>query len=254
MSRQKLVAGNWKMNLNLEESKALAVQLALGYSLSHPRMIVIPPFIHALSVRDQLLAVQSPIEVGVQNCHQALKGAFTGEISASMIKSCGIPYVILGHSERRQFFYETDELLAQKVIAVLSQDLTPIFCVGEPLEIRNLQDQNRYVKHQLQAGLFQLDAAEFSQVVIAYEPIWAIGTGVTASPDQAQEMHAFIRACIQAQFDPEIAEQTIILYGGSVKGSNASDLFANPDVDGALVGGASLDPVDFIKIANSFKA
>lgn len=249
MVRKKIVAGNWKMNLNLEESRSLARQLAEGFSETHPQMVVIPPFIHALTIKDQLSSARSAIETGVQNCHQTLKGAFTGEISASMIKSCGIPYVILGHSERRQFFNETNELLAEKVTTVLSQGLIPIFCVGEPLEIRNLNDQNTFVENQLKIGLFHLSPEDIRKVVIAYEPIWAIGTGVTASPDQAQEMHAFIRSGIQTNYDQETASQISILYGGSVKGSNAADLFSNPDVDGALVGGASLDPVDFIKIA-----
>ncbi len=253
MGRRKLVAGNWKMNLNLEESRTLAIQLALGYTFTEPRMVIIPPFLHALTVQDQLMSVQSPIEVGVQNCHQELKGAFTGEISAAMIKSCNIPYVILGHSERRQFFQENDDLLAQKVLTVLGQGLIQIFCVGEPLEVRNQNGQNDWVNQQLSIGLFHLDAAGFSRVIIAYEPIWAIGTGVTASPAQAQEMHAYIRACIQSRYDQDIADLTTILYGGSVKGSNAGDLFCNPDVDGALVGGASLDPVDFIKIARAME-
>lgn len=254
MGRIKLVAGNWKMNLNLEESRTLAIQLALGYTFNRPRMVVIPPFLHALAVKDQLMSVQSTIEVGVQNCHQELKGAYTGEISAAMIKSCNISYVILGHSERRQFFQENDDLLAQKVCTVLGQGLIPIFCVGEPLEVRNQNGQNEWVNQQLSIGLFHLDAAEFSRVIIAYEPIWAIGTGVTASPAQAQEMHAYIRSTIQRRYDQSIADQTTILYGGSVKGSNAVDLFDNPDVDGALVGGASLDPVDFIKIARAMGA
>ena len=251
MGRKKIVAGNWKMNLNLNESLDLANQLSMGFDLKHPLMVIIPPFIHALAVKDVLDAVESPIKIGVQNCHQELKGAYTGEISAPMIKSNNIPFVILGHSERRQFFHESDELLAKKVSTVLNQGLTPIFCVGEPLEIRNQNNQNDFVENQLQIGLFHLDAPDFEKVIIAYEPIWAIGTGVTASPAQAQEMHAYIRACIRSRYDQSVADNTTILYGGSVKGSNAADLFANPDVDGALVGGASLDAVDFIKIASS---
>lgn len=251
MVRKKIIAGNWKMNLSLEESLALAKQLALGFDSDYPGLVVIPPFIYALAVKGELDAMKSGIKTGVQNCHQELKGAFTGEISAAMVKACNIPYVVLGHSERRQFFHETDELLAKKVSTALSQELIPIFCVGEPLEVRNQTGQNDFVKNQLEIGLFHLSAAEIRKVVIAYEPIWAIGTGVTASPDQAQEMHAFIRFSIRSQYDQEVADQATILYGGSVKGSNATDLFANPDVDGALVGGASLDPVDFIKIAKA---
>lgn len=240
------------MNLSLDESRTLAIQLALGYTQSVPEMIVIPPAIHVMPVKDQLTSVQSPIQVGVQNCHQELKGAYTGEVSAGMIKSCQINYVVLGHSERRQYFLESDELLAKKVKTALGQGLIPIFCVGEPLEIRNQNGQDEFVQKQLEIGLFHLDADLFSKVIIAYEPIWAIGTGVTASPEQAQEMHAFIRSSIAQRYDSGVADQTTILYGGSVKGSNAADLFANKDVDGALVGGASLDPIDFIKIARGF--
>ena len=252
MERKKIVAGNWKMNLGLEEGLELAEKLAKAYTHPEPRMVVIPPFIHALAVQNFLQSVHSPIEVGVQNCHQEAKGAYTGEISAQMIRSCRIPFVILGHSERRQYFAETDALLAVKVKAALGQGLIPIFCVGEPLRIREESGQNDYVAHQLEQGLFHLSPEQIKEVVIAYEPIWAIGTGVTASPEQAQEMHAYIRDRITIHYNKELAESSLILYGGSVKGSNARDLFEKPDVDGALVGGASLDAADFLRIAGSF--
>lgn len=252
MGRKKIVAGNWKMNLGLEEGLELVNKLAKAYTHHEPRMVVIPPFIHALAVQNFLQSVHSPIEVGVQNCHQEAKGAFTGEISAQMIRSCRIPFVILGHSERRQYFAESDELLALKVKAALGQGLIPIYCVGEPLDIREESGQNDHVAHQLEKGLFHLSTEQFKGVVIAYEPIWAIGTGVTASPEQAQEMHAFIRERISMHYNQEVAVSSVILYGGSVKGSNARDLFAQPDVDGALVGGASLDAEDFLRIASSF--
>lgn len=251
MKRDKIVAGNWKMNLGLDEGMELVEKLAKAYTHHEPRMVVIPPFLHALAVQNYLQSVHSPIEVGVQNCHQETKGAFTGEISASMIRSCRIPFVVLGHSERRQYFAETDALLAQKVKAALGQGLIPIYCVGEPLTVREESGQNDFVAHQLEQGLFYLSPEQFKEVVIAYEPIWAIGTGVTASPEQAQDMHAFIRHRIAIHYSEAVAAATRILYGGSVKGSNARDLFVKPDVDGALVGGASLDADDFLRIASS---
>lgn len=250
MNRIKIVAGNWKMNTSLDEGIALVKNLREGYNLSSPQMIVIPPFTHLTAVADILKG--TVIEVGAQNCHQETKGAYTGEVSAAMLKSCDIPFVILGHSERRQYYNETDSLLAIKVNSALTQGLTPIFCVGEPLEIRNKGEQNEYVLNQFIHGLFHLYSDDFEKLVIAYEPIWAIGTGVTASPEQAQDMHAFIREQIKNKYGQKTAESISILYGGSVKGSNAKDIFSKPDVDGALVGGASLDVVDFLKIANSF--
>lgn len=250
MSRTKIVAGNWKMNTSLEDGISLAENLAANHTSNHPLMIVIPPFTHLMPVKSVLIG--SSIQIGAQNCHQEAKGAYTGEVSAPMLKSCGIPYVILGHSERRQYFNETDELLALKVDAALAQDLTPIFCVGESLEVRNENKQNDFVLNQLTKELFHLSSSEFSKIIIAYEPIWAIGTGVTASPLQAQEMHEFIRTQIEVKYDLAVAEACSILYGGSVKGANAREIFSQADVDGALVGGASLDAVDFLKIASGF--
>ncbi len=250
MKRKKIIAGNWKMNTSISEGIALAAKLVAGHITSDPQMIIIPPFTHLLTIKSILDG--SPIVVGAQNCHQEAKGAFTGEVSAPMLKSCEILYVIVGHSERRQYFIEDDAVLAKKLIAILGQNLIPIYCIGESLDTRNAGLQNKFVLEQLQAGLFHLSASDFSKVILAYEPLWAIGTGVTASPQQAQDMHAFIRAQIQLHYGVQVADHTSILYGGSVKGSNAKDIFAGADVDGALVGGASLDYDDFLKIANGF--
>ncbi len=250
MSRKKIVAGNWKMNTSLSEGIALANQLAASQPSDQPQLILIPPFTHLMTIK--AITDGTMIAVGAQNCHQEAKGAFTGEISAQMLHSCGIPYVILGHSERRQYFHEDNHLLSKKVISALGQGLTPIFCVGEALDIRNAGHQNDFVFGQLREGLFHLSADDFSKVIIAYEPIWAIGTGVTASPQQAQDMHAYIRSQIDIQYGTDIATDLVILYGGSVKGSNAREIFAGADVDGALVGGASLDAEDFLRIAGGF--
>lgn len=250
MKRTKIVAGNWKMNTSFEEGIALVKNLREAYNLISPKMIIMPPFTYLTEIKN--IVDGTVISVGAQNCHQELKGAYTGEISPSMLKSCDIPFVILGHSERRQYCGETDILLAKKVNAALSQGLTPIFCVGEPLDVRNKGEQNDFVLNQFINGLFHLSANDFEKLIIAYEPIWAIGTGLTASPEQAQGMHAFIRQEIKNKYGEEVSASVSILYGGSVKGSNARDIFSKPDVDGALVGGASLDVVDFLKIANSF--
>jgi triosephosphate isomerase (TIM) len=179
MNRIKIIAGNWKMNTTIEDGISLATALASRHSTLDPQMILIPPYTHLMTIKGVLEG--SALFIGAQNCHQEVKGAFTGEISAAMLSTCGIPYVILGHSERRQYFFETDTLLAKKVVAALTQNLIPIFCVGEALEIRNLGDQNNFVLNQLQAGLFHLSPEDFSKVIIAYEPIWAIGTGATSA-------------------------------------------------------------------------
>lgn len=238
------------MNTNLEEGLDLILKLKENYKETDPKMIVIPPYTHLVAVNQ--IIKDSPIQLGAQNVHQESKGAYTGAISIPMLQSIGVDYVILGHSERRQYFHETDDLLAKKSQAVIKSGMTPIYCVGEPIEIRTAQGQNAFVEKQLQDGLFHLSAEEFSKIIIAYEPIWAIGTGLTASPEQAQDMHAFIRHCISKKYNQALADSITILYGGSVKGSNARDIFVKPDVDGALVGGASLDAVDFLKIAQSF--
>lgn len=237
--RKKLVAGNWKMFKNLDESLAFAQAFREG---ALP-CVLVPPFPFLSAMAAELHG--TPVALGAQNCHWEIQGAYTGEVSPEMLLSAGATYVLVGHSERRMYFGETDEMLAKKVNAALRAGLTPIFCVGEPLILRQEERHFDLVAEQLRNGLFHLSDTEFGRVVIAYEPVWAIGTGVTASPEQAQEMHAFIRQQIEKQYGTEISDDTTILYGGSVKPDNAAELFAQPDVDGGLVGGASLKPEDF---------
>lgn len=214
-------------------------------------VIVCPPFIH-LSTLSQLAKNNPKVAVGAQNCHQAEAGAYTGEVSAAMIQSVGAKYVILGHSERRQYFAERDELLAEKVKIALNNQLKPIFCIGETLQERESGNFLAIIEQQLKAGVFHLNAAEFKQVVLAYEPVWAIGTGLTASPEQAQEVHAFIRKSIASAYNSAVADETTILYGGSCNPKNAAELFAQPDIDGGLIGGASLKSRDFVDIVKTF--
>ncbi|MFT4062697.1 MAG: triose-phosphate isomerase [Edaphocola sp.] len=254
MSRKKIVAGNWKMNKNLFEGKQLVADiLAKNTELpDNVSVIVAPPFTQLELAATQLKG-KSGFYLAAQNCHQETAGAYTGEVSAAMLKSVGVAYVILGHSERRQYFGEDEALLAKKVDAVLAQDLDVIFCVGEPLEVRDANTQNDLVNMQIEGGLFHLDAASFAHIVIAYEPVWAIGTGRTATAAQAQEMHAFIRSVIAGKYGQGVADNTCILYGGSAKPSNAAELFACPDVDGGLIGGASLVADDFTAIIEAAK-
>ena len=246
MSRKKIVAGNWKMNNNLFEGKQLVEDiLHSGIELRDDLEVVIaPPFI-SLEMTASLLKDKKGFFLAAQNCHQERSGAFTGEVSAAMLKSVGVDYVILGHSERREYFGETDAMLAKKVDAVLAQEMKVIFCCGEPLQIRETGTQNAHIQAQIENGLFHLTSEAFGDIVIAYEPIWAIGTGLTASDEQAQDMHAFIRNVIAQKYGDAIAASTSILYGGSAKPSNAAGLFAQPDVDGGLIGGASLVAADF---------
>lgn len=251
MNRRQIVAGNWKMNMTLEEGTTLASSIIEKLKTSQTSVILCPPFIHLHSL-SMLVSGIPNISLGAQNCHFEKNGAFTGEVSAAMVKSSGAAYVILGHSERREFFHETDSMLAKKVNAVLSQGISPIFCCGEKLESREAGTQEEVVRTQLEGGLFHLDAEAFSNVVIAYEPVWAIGTGKTASKEQAQEMHHFIRQLISHRYNSELANLTTILYGGSCNPGNAHELFSQPDVDGGLIGGASLKADDFIAIINSF--
>jgi len=213
--------------------------------------VVCSPFIH-LSSLVQLAKGYDKVAVGAQNAHQAESGAYTGEISAKMIKSVGAAYVILGHSERRQYFAESNELLAKKTDTALKNGLKPIFCIGETLQEREANQHFAVIKSQLTEGVFHLDEAQFSQLVLAYEPVWAIGTGVTASSDQAQEIHAFIRKEIAAKYGQQVADNTTILYGGSCNPKNAPELFAQPDIDGGLIGGASLKSRDFVDIVKVF--
>lgn len=245
--RKNIVAGNWKMNKTYEEGRDLAAQIVNKLQPSDTVVIMGTPYVMLKGVSKDIQGI-SNVHLAAQNCHQEDGGAYTGEISTSMLKSVGVEYVILGHSERREYFQESDELIAVKVKKVLDAGMRPIFCCGEPLSVREAGEQEQVVGAQVKAGLFGLSAEEFTQVVIAYEPIWAIGTGVTASKEQAQEMHAFIRSILSDQYGAEIADSTSILYGGSVKPANAEELFAQPDVDGGLVGGASLKAADFLAI------
>ncbi|MFW5757385.1 MAG: triose-phosphate isomerase [Bacteroidota bacterium] len=256
--RKKIVAGNWKMNTTLEEGKQLAGKIVdfvknnpLEKLNGSPEVIMFAPFTHLLTVAEYTEQVKG-VGCGAQNCHTEEKGAYTGEISVSMIKSTGAKNVLIGHSERRQYFAETNQTLAKKVKMALGADLTPVYCCGEVLSERNSNNHFNVVKEQIEKGIFWLQEKEFAKVVIAYEPVWAIGTGVTASPEQAQEMHAYIRKLIAEQYNHQIADHTTILYGGSCNAKNAKELFANPDVDGGLIGGASLKPDDFTTIIQSY--
>jgi triosephosphate isomerase len=252
--RKKIVAGNWKMNLDYNEGLSLFSEVANMVKdevTGNQQVVVCSPFIHLYSLA-QLAKGHSHVSIGAQNAHQAESGAYTGEVSAKMIKSVGAQYVILGHSERRQYFGETNELLAAKVDTVLKHDLKPIFCIGETLEEREADKHFEVIKTQLEEGIFGLSEADFAKVVLAYEPVWAIGTGKTATSEQAQEIHAFIRNAIAEQYNQQIADDTTILYGGSCNAKNAPELFAQPDIDGGLIGGASLKSRDFTDIAKVF--
>ncbi|MFM6975223.1 MAG: triose-phosphate isomerase [Sphingobacteriaceae bacterium] len=254
--RKKIIAGNWKMNQDFTAGTALfseIVTMVQDEVRGNQQVIVCPPFIH-LNALAQLSKNAPQVSVGAQNCHQAEAGAYTGEISASMIQSVGAQYVILGHSERRQYFGETDELLAEKVNTVLENNLTPIFCIGETLGERESGKYMEVIASQLNQGIFHLSATKFKNVVLAYEPVWAIGTGLTASPAQAQEVHAFIRKTIAEKYDAAVADETSILYGGSCNPKNAAELFAQADIDGGLIGGASLKSRDFVDIVKTFNA
>lgn len=250
--RTNIVAGNWKMNNDLEASQTLVNKLIQEFpaKLKEPkRIIVAPSFVNLLPVVE--LTKNTAIEVAAQNMHFAKNGAFTGEISAEMLKGIGVNIVILGHSERRSLFKETDELLAQKVATALQNEMEIIFCFGELLEERKAGTHFKVVEEQLSKALFNLDASAWKNIILAYEPVWAIGTGETASPEQAQEMHAYIRQLIAKNYSTELADALTILYGGSVKGTNAEELFLNPDVDGGLIGGAALNAEEFTTIIKS---
>tara|TARA_R110002049_G_scaffold158121_1_gene323049 strand:- start:2451 stop:3209 length:759 start_codon:yes stop_codon:yes gene_type:complete len=250
--RTKIVAGNWKLNNDKEESKKLIKDLKKAIKknkLENTRVIVAPTFVNLSS--SVKAAKKSKIEVVAQNMHQAKNGAFTGEVSADMLKAIGVETVILGHSERRTYFNETDAALAEKVNAVLENKMETIFCFGELLEDRKSDNHFAVVESQLKNALFHLEAKDWKSIVLAYEPVWAIGTGETASPEQAQEMHAFIRSIIEKKYDKKVADNVSILYGGSVKPANAEEIFSKPDVDGGLIGGAALNVKDFTGIINA---
>ena len=248
--RKRIVAGNWKMNKTLKEGMELAsaVEQMIGQQPTDVEVIIAPPFIH-LSDISKLL---SRVKLSAQNCASESHGAYTGEVAAAMIKSAGASHVIIGHSERRTYFNEDSEVLFKKVSLALEVGLIPIFCCGEVLSEREAGNHFNVVQTQLAETVFKLDRDDFSTIIIAYEPVWAIGTGVNATPEQAQEMHGYIRKRIAGNYDEAVAENTTIQYGGSCKPDNAGELFANPDVDGGLIGGASLKAVDFIAIVNSF--
>ncbi len=249
--RKKIVAGNWKMNCNLQETEELIAGLAGKIASTEDKTIIVSPPFTNLYLAKQLTANKG-IEVAAQNVHEAKNGAFTGEISTAMLNSLGVNYAIVGHSERRAIYGEGDALLAKKVDASIAANITPIFCIGEELATRKENKHFDLVEQQLKDGLFHLEATDFLKVIIAYEPVWAIGTGETASPEQAQEIHAHIRSLLVQKYGNEVAAQTSILYGGSVKPDNAKEIFAKPDVDGGLIGGASLKAADFIEIAEAF--
>ena len=251
--RKKIVAGNWKMNLNLQEGIALAKEINEAMTAEKPNcdVVICTPFIHLASVAQVLNA--DLVGLGAENCADKEKGAFTGEVSAEMVKSTGAQYVILGHSERRQYYGETAEILKEKVQLALKHGLKVIFCCGETLEERESNRQNAVVKAELDGSVFNLTAEEWKNIVLAYEPIWAIGTGKTATSDQAEEMLCYIRSIVAEKYGKEVAEETSILYGGSCKASNAPELFSKPNIDGGLIGGASLKAADFKGIIDAWK-
>ena len=251
--RKKIVAGNWKMNMNLQDGIALAKELNETLKADKPNcgVVICTPFIHLASIAQFL--DQDIIGLGAENCADKEKGAFTGEVSAEMVKSTGAQYVILGHSERREYYKETPEILKEKVLLAQKNGLKVIFCIGESLAEREAGKQNEVVKAELEGSVFNLSEEDFRKIVIAYEPIWAIGTGKTATAEQAEEIHAYIRSIIAEKYGNAVAEDTTILYGGSCKASNAPELFAKPDIDGGLIGGASLKCADFKGIIDAWK-
>ena len=252
--RKQIAAANWKMNLNQQEAKDLLTNILdkLPKLTDNQQVVFSVPAIYISNAVQQIGGI-SNVFVAAQNCHQNSNGAYTGEISAPMYSSVGVNHIVIGHSERREYFAESDTLLAEKVNAVLANNSTPIFCCGEPLAISEAGTQNAFVETQLINSLFHLTPEQLLKVVIAYEPIWAIGTGKTASSAQAQEIHAFIRSVLATKYGADIADQISILYGGSVKAANAVELFSQPDVDGGLVGGASLIATEFTAIINALQ-
>ncbi|MDR1526713.1 MAG: triose-phosphate isomerase [Dysgonamonadaceae bacterium] len=250
--RKNIVAGNWKMNKTLQEGVDLAkeLQTALNGKKVNCDVIVCTPFIHLTAVN--ALLDPTIVKLGAQNCADKGSGAYTGEVSAAMVASTGAQYVILGHSERRAYYGETNAILKEKLKQALENKLTPIFCIGEVLAEREAGKQNSVVKTQIEDSLFELSAEDFGKIILAYEPVWAIGTGKTATSEQAQEMHAYIRQTIAGKYGASVANETSILYGGSANAGNAGELFANPDVDGGLIGGASLKVDTFLPIVEAF--
>ncbi len=248
--RKQIVAGNWKMNNGLIQAETLISELKQQNQTSEAEVMIAPSFTNLWHAFESTR--QYPIEVVAQNMHFSEDGAYTGEVSAGMLKSIGIQTVILGHSERRAYFNETDEALAKKVDTALKHDIRVIFCFGEELADRKSGNHETVVENQIKNALFHLKASDFEHIILAYEPVWAIGTGETATPEQAQSMHAFIRKTLADKYGQDIAESVSILYGGSVKPNNAKEIFSKPDVDGGLIGGASLNAEDFFAIVNAF--
>ena len=247
--RRQIVAGNWKMNNDLSQTKLLISELIKQSKTSNVEVMIAPTFVNLQQAVEQ--TNNSTIEVIAQNMHFAENGAYTGEVSASMLKSIGVKTVILGHSERRAYFNETDAMLAKKVDAALANNMRVIFCFGEELDDRKSGNHESVVASQIKNALFHLDAGAFKHIILAYEPVWAIGTGETASPEQAQAMHKFIRNTLRTKYGQVVANDVSILYGGSVKPNNAKEIFSKPDVDGGLIGGASLNAKDFFAIVNA---
>jgi triosephosphate isomerase len=252
--RKQIAAANWKMNLSFQQSEKLLDDiLGADIKLADNRQVIFAvPYPYLLMTRSEV-EEEYNYEVAAQNCYHKRSGAYTGEVSVEILHSIGVNYCIVGHSERREYFAESNAMLADKVNLCLSTFITPIFCCGEPLHIREAGTQNDFVAVQLKESLFHLSADEIKRTIIAYEPIWAIGTGKTASTEQAQEMHRFLRSVLAGQYGDAVASEISILYGGSVKANNAKELFSCPDVDGGLVGGASLVAADFIEIIKSLK-
>lgn len=252
--RKQIAAANWKMNLSYQQGEKLLDEILESKIelATNQQAIFAVPFPYLIMAKSEV-SDEKGYEVAAQNCNDKKSGAFTGEVSAEMLQSIGISYCVLGHSERREYYFETNKLLADKVNICFQHGITPIFCCGEPLRIREENNQNTYVQQQLEESLFHLSPDQIKTLIIAYEPIWAIGTGKTATTEQAQEMHAHLRSVISGRYGNAIADQIPILYGGSVKANNAAELFASPDVDGGLVGGASLVAKDFIEIIKALK-
>lgn len=252
--RKQIAAANWKMNCTLDQANALIDELlSTSHQVDEHHIAVFGvPFPYLMLVKEKL-AGKANLFVAAQNCYSKKSGAYTGETSCEMLQSIGVEYVIIGHSERREYFNESNQVLADKIDLALTNGLTPIFCCGEALEIREAGSQNEYVAQQLKESLYHLSAEQLQKIVIAYEPIWAIGTGKTATSEQAQEMHAHLRSALAGQYGAETANNVSILYGGSVKANNAAEIFGQADVDGGLVGGASLVAKDFAAIINGLK-
>jgi triosephosphate isomerase len=249
--RKKIAAGNWKMNKNYNEAMELVENIISSERPENVLTILGIPSIYLTEIHEVSHAA-GHLDIAAQNCHHESSGAYTGEISAEMIESIGIRYIIIGHSERREYFHETEDMIYKKMQKIHALGMKPIYCCGEPLDIRKAGTHKEYVIDQLRGSILQLSAEDLLNTIIAYEPIWAIGTGETASPDQAQEMHLTIRQALADKYGDDVAQQISILYGGSVKASNAKELFSQADVDGGLVGGASLQADEFVKIINSF--